>query len=329
MIAALHFTTGDVTAAVAAFLLVMSLWTAALIIWRLRRRVQRGKLRQRLEILDAQGDHTRTLRLWYEGKESATTVPGKDLPWLSARHLAGLCQDAGWTAPVSSIVLMLAGVMAAVFMLLLVISGRTLVGCVGAAAVAMVFWIYLNRRISVRAALFERQLVDALDLASRSLRAGHPLVGAFQLIAEEVPPPVGAFFSEICQQQALGVSLERAVAQSILGHSSPDVKFFGTSVILQLRSGGNLADMMERLAYIIRDRISLNRRVRVLTAQAQFSKNILAAMPVVFFVLMTIINPRYTEPLYTTGVGQVMLGLAAILVVLGVYLMNRMMVLRF
>src|SRR6185295_2341557 len=157
---------------------------------------------------------------------------------------------------------------------------------------------------SRRTALFETQFVDALDIAARSLRAGHPLVGAFRLIAEEIAPPVGSLFAQICQAQELGLSIERAIHEVAKTFNNADVRIFGTSIAIQLRSGGNLADMMDRLAYVMRDRMRLNRRVRVLTAQTQFSKRILAALPIFIFVALNTLNPGYMQPLYTTEMGK-------------------------
>ena len=125
------------------------------------------------------------------------------------------------------------------------------------------------------------------------------------------------------------MSLEAALRQAAAKSTSPDLKLFATSVAIQLRSGGNLASMMEGLSAVIRDRMRLSQRVRVLTAQTQFSKRILAALPLVLFVLLNLINPQYVEPLYATTGGQLLLALAAAGVLLGVYVMNRMAVLRF
>jgi tight adherence protein B len=107
------------------------------------------------------------------------------------------------------------------------------------------------------------------------------------------------------------------------------MKFFATSVVIQLRSGGNLADMMDRLAFVIRDRMRLARRVRVLTAQTQFSKRILQALPFAIFVILCLINPEYMQPLYTTSTGKTILGAAGAGLLAGTYTMNRLAVLRY
>jgi tight adherence protein B len=195
--------------------------------------------------------------------------------------------------------------------------------------VVLGFWTYLNQRIAKRSALFERQFADSLELAARSLRVGHPLVGALLLISEEFDAPVGPLFGGICQQQALGRPLDEALRMAASQHSSDDLKLFTTAVIIQLRSGGSLADMMERLAAVIRERIRLSRRVRVLTAQTQFSKRILQGLPPFVFVLINYINPEYMRPLYQTDNGRKVLGVAIVCLLLGSWLMNRLSVIRY
>ena len=195
--------------------------------------------------------------------------------------------------------------------------------------VAMAYSAWLSRRVRVRGALFEKQFVHALELASRSLRAGHPLLGAFQLISDELDQPVSTTFTEICQQHSMGVNLEAALERVASASTSQDLRLFATSVAIQLRSGGNLADMMERLSFVIRDRLRLGRRIRILTSQTQFSKRILIAMPFAIFLLLNVVNPSYVGTLYATHQGQVLLGVTSLMMVLGILAMNRMAMLKY
>ena len=136
-------------------------------------------------------------------------------------------------------------------------------------------------------------------------------------------------FREICEQQDLGISLEEALRRAGEAYGSADMKLFSTTVIIQMRSGGNLADMMERVSSVIRDRMRLSRRIRTLTAQTQFSKWILVALPVVMFAVLNIISPKYMTRFYTTTDGQWMLATAASSVLLGTWAMNRLARLRY
>jgi tight adherence protein B len=177
--------------------------------------------------------------------------------------------------------------------------------------------------------LFERQLVDALGIAARALRAGHPLVGAFQLVAEEIGEPLGGIFSRICQEQSLGLDLKDSIHKVTKTTRNSELKLFATAVSIQFESGGNLADLMDSLADVIRARMRLNRRVRVITAQTQFSKVILISLPFVLFVMLNIISPQYMQLFYTTTAGKYLLGIAVASVLLGSWVMHRLSILRY
>jgi tight adherence protein B len=311
--------------AASAFGLVISIWLAGVLLWSTRRAKRSRELRQRLGIAPVEPDGDgRLLRLWHEGHEATTLVPGEDSHPGLRQRIEKLMRQADLRTPLPSAIMGSIAVLAIVFMAVLVITGNALIGLCSDVAVVIVFWILLNLRISRRIALFERQLIDALELAARSLRAGHPLVGAFKLIADEIPAPVGELFGRVWQQQQLGSPLDEALRGAAVDSGSEDAKLFSTSVRIQLRSGGNLADMMERLAEVIRERNRLSRRIHVLTAQTQFSKRVLLAMPFLMFVLLNVLNPRYLAPLYETSAGHIILLIAAGTLLLGWWVMNRM-----
>jgi len=321
----------EILLAAVVFVTVLAVWGIAIL---LRQRVRGERDRRIAQRLGAEGRNpdeapTRVLRLWHDGREETTVVP-KAIDWLSpTARLSRLCQEAGWDISIWTLLLGAFGVAAMILLGSLVVARTALpgVGLVIAAAVA--FWIYLKQRINRRTALFERQLVDALQIAVRSLRAGHPLGGAFQIVASEIPDPVGQAFSEICQQQAFGMSLEEAIQRVATRSGSADMRLFATSVVIHVRSGGNLADMIDRLAFLIRERMRLNRRVRVLLAQVQLSKNILLALPFVLVILIAFAKPGYMQPLYTTNLGKQLMIAGFVLIILGIYTMNRLARLKY
>jgi tight adherence protein B len=310
---------------VSVFGLVLALEVLVLLAWSLAKaqRTQRIERRLGLQAAAAAGK-VRQLRLWHDGQEAITLVPGVSRRASLMRGLERLRRDAGVQMPASTLLLAVLGgsLLAAAIAMVLVKSWMLAVVC--AVAVPMVVHMFLVHRGTQRYSLMDRQLVDGMLLASRSLRAGHPLIAAFRLISDEIPAPVGAIFGKICQQQQLGVSLEEAVRESAEGSGHDDLKLFATSVTIQLRSGGNLADTIERLASVVSDRIRLGRRVRVLTAQTQLSKRLLLALPLVMFVVLTAIKPQYIERLHATDDGRVLLAVAAAGLVIGAWSMNRL-----
>lgn len=314
--------------AVATFVLVLCVWVAAMLVSSIRQQARRQKVRQRVGMRSETGA-VRELRLWHEGKEVTTTVPGgPGKPTMDQRARLFL-EEAGWDRNPWTILAGVLGIASLVGLVLSILTARPVLGIAVGAVVVVGVWVYLCRKVTSQRILFERQIIDGLELASRSLRAGHPLIGSFHVIADEIAHPVGTMFRRICQEQTIGVSLEDSLREMSQVCSSPDMKFFATAVVLQMRSGGNLADMMEHLATVIRNRQWLSRRVRVLTAQTQLSKWILVALPAVVFVALNAINPEYMRPMYSTTTGMIILGICAGMVTVGMIVMNFLAKLRY
>lgn len=314
--------------AVSTFVLVMSLWIGGILVWSAKRSVQSRKVQRRLG-LARQVRGERTLHLWLEGRELTTTVPMLGRSVSRLRKLEYQFHQAGWMLSLGQILVFIAGVVVITSAFMLLVTGNPLLAVGMSVALLIVMRIFLLARVARREALFENQLVDALELAARSLRAGHPLLGAFQLLSEEMREPISLVFSDICQRHGMGADLEEVLRDAGDQSASSDMKLFATSVAIQIRTGGNLADLMERLAFVIRDRMRLHRRVRVLTAQTQMSKRVLLTLPFIMFVLLNVLNPTYMSSFYTEFAGKIMLGAAVFLLALGAWVMNRMADLRY
>lgn len=313
----------------AAFLMIAAAWVVVVVLWSARRRRLSQKIHRRIGLIQDASQPVRMLRLWHEGQEAVTYVPGMPRRNTVAQRIAHLYRDTGWRTAPTMILTVLAGVCGLSAMIVLTLSHNPLLAAAGPVVVVLLFWLYVKHCIAKREMIFDQQFIDALDLAARSLRAGHPLLGAFRVISDEIPAPVGNIFGEICQQQGIGVSVEDALRRAAAGLTSLDLKLFATSVTIQMRTGGNLTEMMERLATVIRGRMWLTRRIRVLTAQTQFSKRLLLVLPFLLFFVLNLINPRYMEPLYHTWIGQMLLLAAAAGLLTGAWVMNRMAVLKY
>ncbi len=324
-----EYTVMDWVVAGSVFGLIGCLWAVGVIVWRNRRLAQQERISRRLDWSAPTAGRTRVLRLWHEGQEATTTVHDTDGKRTLRNRFEQMCLQAGWTSSPAVIAGGLAVAGATAFGVGIIIAGNAIAGAGLAAVVLIGFRIYAGGRVTRRGAVFETQLVDALDLTARSLRAGHPLGTALGVIADEIAPPVGDVFARINDQQSVGVSLDEAIRQAAAGSASDDLKLFATAVAIQLRTGGNLASVIDRLAMVIRDRMQLNRRIRVLTAQTQFSKRILLALPFILFVLLNLLNPDYMGPMYTTRTGNMLLGAGAAGLALGTWSMNRLAVMKY
>jgi tight adherence protein B len=320
----------NIIGAVAAFGLLAGVWTAVLLVVSLRRASRQRSMQERLGVNgpDVKGPG-RVLRLWHEGQVATTVVPTGTSPSAWVMRMKTLHRAAGFEAEFKAVLTGVAGGMVLAGALVFAFSHNIVLALGASAAVIVGFWWYLNRRISKRQTIFENQFIDAMGLASRSLRAGHPLLGAFQLISEELGDPVKSLFTSICQQHAMGLKLEEAINRVSATTANQDVQLFATAVTIQLRSGGNLAEVMERLADVVRDRVRVGRRARVLTAQTQFSKRVLIALPIVLFLLLQAINPQYLRPLMETPMGHGMLLFGACSMVVGAFVMNKLAVLKY
>ncbi len=315
---------------VSVFVLFLAVWLMIVCFWSSRKMSMIQRLRDRLGLRsqEREGEDQRVLRLWKDGQEATTTVTGKATSSMGAR-LQDLRRTAGWNAPVKSVLLGIFGLSLLVFVTGFTLIGSPIIGFGLGLIVPIVFWAYTQMRIKRRTVRLEGQCVEALELAARSLRAGHPLVSAFRLISEEMSPPVSLIFGDICQLQEYGAELKEAIYKPIAKSGSSDLHLFATSVAIQMESGGNLADMMYRLAAVTRDRIRLRRRVGILTAQTQLSKRVLIALPFILLAGLTFLNADYMAPLFDRQEGHYLLVAAGVGMVLGIWMMNRVSQLRY
>lgn len=189
-------------------------------------------------------------------------------------------------------------------------------------------FLYASQRRKARFYRFARGFPDAIDLLVRAVRAGHSLTGAIELIAQELPEPLAGEFRKVFDEQKFGLPVRDALLN--LSERMPllDVKFFVTSVLLQRESGGNLAEILEKLAYLIRERFKLLRQIRVHTAHARLTMFILMGLPVAWVLLVSITSPDYIRPLYMDPLGQKMIAAAVVLQLTGGLLLRKIAQIR-
>jgi tight adherence protein B len=166
---------------------------------------------------------------------------------------------------------------------------------------------WLKHKRSSRMKRFEEQFPEALDLLSRAIRAGHAFQTAMGMVADELPPPVGVEFKKAFEQQNFGLPLREVLDQ--LGERVPllDVKFFVTAVTIQRETGGNLAEILDNLAHVVRERFKILRQVRVHTAHGRFTGYVLMALPAALAIALTFINPEHMDLLFKERMGQMLI----------------------
>jgi tight adherence protein B len=177
--------------------------------------------------------------------------------------------------------------------------------------------LWLMRQATVRLRRFEEQFPDALDLLSRAIRAGHAFQTALGMGAEELPAPVGVEFKKVFDQQNFGLPLRDALNELAERIPTLDVRFFVTAIAIQRESGGNLAEILDNLAHVVRERFKIFRQVRTHTAHGRFTGFVLLALPAALAIALSFINPGHMEQLFTEPMGRMMIGGAIVMQTVG------------
>jgi len=176
-------------------------------------------------------------------------------------------------------------------------------------------WLYFKR--ARRLKKFGAQLSDALELVARALRAGHSLAAGMHVVAEEMPSPIADEFSRVFEEQNLGIPIEESLKSMCDRVPNLDLRFFVTSVGIQRQTGGDLAEILDKIGYVVRERFRILGQVKALTGEGRLSGIVLIALPFALFAFMLNAKPDYVEPLWTTDLGKKMSIAAIIAQVLG------------
>jgi len=177
-------------------------------------------------------------------------------------------------------------------------------------------YLWLRNKARQRIALFEEQLPDALDLMVRSLRVGHPINAAINIVAREMPDPIGTEFGLIADEATYGMSVNDALDRMAERVPVHDLRFLSIAVNIQATSGGNLAEILDGLSKVIRARFKLFRKVKAITAEARWSGWFLSIFPIVALLLVQLVRPDYYDqvadhPLFVPGAIAVVVMLIA------------------
>ncbi len=170
----------------------------------------------------------------------------------------------------------------------------------------------------------ERFMPDAMELLARSLRAGHTLSGTLELVSQEIPPPLGTEMRITYDEQKLGLSTTQAFRRMGDRVASQDLRYCVTAVIIQAETGGNLAEILENIGLIIRDRLKLKGKIQGLTAEGRFSALILSLLPIITFLALYFINREYVMTLFRDPFGIQLLTGAVVSISIGIFIMKRM-----
>jgi tight adherence protein B len=188
----------------------------------------------------------------------------------------------------------------------------------GALGFALPF-LFLKIKRTRRMRVFEEAFPEALDLVSRALKAGHAFATGMKMVADEMPDPVGTEFRKAFDEQNFGLPLKDALSNMTVRMPSLDVRFFATAVLIQRETGGNLSEILENLAHVVRERFKILRQVRVYTAHGRLTGYVLLGLPVFLAIALAFINPEHMQLLFQERLGHMMLGATVIMQTVGYF----------
>jgi tight adherence protein B len=187
----------------------------------------------------------------------------------------------------------------------------------GAAIGFVVPFIVLKVKRAKRLRTFEEQFPEGLDLISRALKAGHAFATGLKMVADEMPEPVGPEFRKTFDEQNFGLPMKDALDNLTFRMPLLDVRFFATAVLIQRETGGNLSEILENLAHVVRERFKILRQVRVYTAHGRFTGYVLLALPAVLCIALSFINPDHMNVLFHEPMGRMLLTGALVMQTIG------------
>ncbi len=199
-----------------------------------------------------------------------------------------------------------------------------LAGIVGAAIPFLFAFVRRRRRLGK----FAEQLPGALELISRALRAGHSLASGFSMVGGEMSEPISTEFARCYEQQNLGIPLEEALEGMTERVPNLDLRFFSTAVILQRQTGGDLAEILDKIGHLVRERFKIYGQIQALTGEGRLSGIVLLALPPLLFVVMHRLNADYVNVLFTDKIGQQLLGGAILLQLLGAFVIKKIITIK-
>ena len=237
--------------------------------------------------------------------------------------LQSLIDQSGSKTTVSKLLLTCGCIALAVFVAVMLLTGMVLAAIPAAAAAAFAPIAILRFQRTRRLRRFEEQFPEALDLLSRALRAGHSFSTAIEMVADEMPAPIGPEFRLLYDQQNYGLAMPDALRLFAERIPILDSRFFVTAVLIQRESGGNLSEVLDNLAKVMRDRFRVKRQMRVISAHGRITGWVLVALPPVLGIALMTINDEHRTTMLGDPLGHQMLFAGAALQVIGTLIIRK------
>jgi tight adherence protein B len=247
-------------------------------------------------------------------------------PLPNLKKLGYLLERAGKTISPQQFTLRCLLAMILIFMLIAVLLKKSVIIAFSVAVIAAV-WLpikVLQISVSKQSKRFLRLFPDAIDLIVRGLRSGLPVSESIVLVGNEVPDPVGAVFRNITNTMKLGVPMEKALLETANKLNLTEFNFFTTSIIIQRETGGNLSEILGNLSEVLRGRFIMQMKIKAMSSEARASAYIVGALPFFVTLVISVMSPKYMQPLIDDPRGNICVGIAVGMMIFGGWVMNRM-----
>ncbi|CAN5159332.1 type II secretion system F family protein [soil metagenome] len=207
--------------------------------------------------------------------------------------------------------------------LLLLVLRDPFSGLIGAFAGYMAPRLWVSRRISRRLSAFNKQLPDTIILLSNSLRAGSSFLQSIELVSREAAPPMGEEMGRVVREVNLGLPMDESLHNLVRRIKSEDLDLMVTAIGIQQQVGGNLAEVLDTIAFTIRERVRIKAEIKTLTTQGRYSGYLVASLPIAVGTALNFINPAFMEPLFTSLIGRILIGLGIVMMSIGFFAIRK------
>jgi tight adherence protein B len=240
------------------------------------------------------------------------------------QHLDRLTQQANLAYPLGFFILLSLILLFAGYYTSSMLMRNPVIALLPAIALSTIPYLYIAVKKNERMKKFEHQLPEGMEFLSRALRAGHAFTGAMKLASENFPDPLGTEFEKTLDEINFGISTNDALKNLLNRVDSSDLRYFAVSVILQRETGGNLGEIMDSIARIIRERFKFRDKVRVLSAEGKLSAVMLVTIPLLLILYLYFTKPDYLNTLTTEPVGKILITVSISMALLGIMLLKRL-----
>lgn len=323
----------DLFTAIFIFIIVVLIAEAINLALRIRANPELKRIRKVLRALSAEAYRKEIVNI--TRKRSLSNIPWLNKGLLSIqsrssfmKRLDIFLQQADVTFPLAVFILLSIIPALIGFIVVIKLSNNYILASAVCVLMGMMPFLYISWKRKKRMRRFERQFPDALDMISRALRAGHAFSQGMQIVAEEFDDPLGSEFENTVNQMNYGISFQDALKSLSNRIDCPDLKLFAISIIIQRQSGGNLAEILENISHLIRERFKLRNKIRALSAEGKLSAIILIALPFFIGLTISVTTPEYIKILITDPIGKIMITICVIMMIIGVLIMKKIIAIK-